>query len=48
MVESIAYSFSQAVTLSAANFTLTGLAGTTIVPTVNVASNSGDSLRSGR
>jgi autotransporter-associated beta strand protein len=40
MVESIVYSFSQAVTLNASNFTLSGLPGTTVVPSVNVASSS--------
>ena len=41
MVESIVYSFSSAVDLSALNFTITGLAGsgTTIVPTLSVAGN---------
>ena len=41
MVENLVYSFSSAVSLSASNFTITGLAGsgTTIVPTLNVAHN---------
>ena len=44
MVESVVYSFSAGVSLSAANFTLSGISGTTLVPTVNVASSSGGSV----
>ena len=40
MVENVVYSFSQAVSLSAANFTLTGINGTTTAPNV-VVSGSG-------
>jgi hypothetical protein len=44
MVESIAYSFGQAVSLSASNFTLTGINGTTTVPNVNLSSSAGGTL----
>ena len=37
MVENVVYSFSSAVSLSAANFTLTGINGTTTAPNVNVS-----------
>ena len=43
MVENVVYSFSQAVSLSASDFTLVGLNGTTFVPTVNLTSASGTS-----
>jgi hypothetical protein len=41
MVESVAYSFSAAIGLSASNFTISGLAGsgTTVVPTLNVSAD---------
>jgi autotransporter-associated beta strand protein len=38
MIENVVYSFSSAVSLSAANFALTGLSGTTLVPSVKAAS----------
>ena len=41
MVENVVYSFSQTVTLSVSNFTLTGINGTTAAPAVNVASSNG-------
>ena len=46
MIENLVYSFSGAVNLSASNFTITGLAGsgTTIVPTLNVAHNVGNTV----
>ena len=46
MVENLVYSFSGAVNLSASNFTITGLAGsgTTIVPTLSVAHNAGNTV----
>jgi hypothetical protein len=37
MVENVVYSFSSAVSLSASNFALTGINGTTTVPNVNVS-----------
>ena len=43
MVESIVYTFSQAVSLSAADFSLAGINGTTFAPTVNVAAQNGTS-----
>ena len=39
MVESVVYSFSQAINLSASNFSLTGFNGTTTAPTVNATSS---------
>ena len=46
MVESVVYSFSSAVSLSASNFTISGLAGsgTTIVPTLSVSSSPDDKV----
>jgi hypothetical protein len=44
MVENVTYSFSQAVSLSTSNFTLTGLPGTTTVPNVNLVSSSGGAV----
>ena len=43
MVESIVYTFSQGVSLSAADFTLSGINGTTLAPTVVVAARNGTS-----
>ena len=43
MVESIVYTFSQAVSLSAADFSLAGINGTTLAPTVNVTAKNGTS-----
>ena len=43
MVESIVYTFSEAVSLSAVDFSLVGINGTTIAPTVNVAAQNGTS-----
>ena len=50
MVESIVYSFSSAVSLSASNFSILGLpgSGTTIVPTLNVSANGTHRAPSGR
>ena len=47
MVESVVYSFSQAVTLSTSNFTLSGLpgSGTTVAPTVVVTPSSDGTVR---
>jgi autotransporter-associated beta strand protein len=42
MVESVVYSFSSNVALSASNFALTGINGTTIAPTVSVAPSRGN------
>ena len=44
MVESVVYSFSSNVSLSPSNFALTGINGTTVVPTVSVASSRGSTL----
>ena len=44
MVGNVVYSFSQAVSLSAANFTLSGINGTTVAPNVNVSSNAGGTV----
>ena len=46
MVENVVYSFSSPVNLTAANFTITGLAGsgTTIVPTLNVSGSAGNTV----
>ena len=44
MVENVVYSFSQAVTLTTANVALTGIGGTTTVPTVALASSSGGTV----
>jgi fibronectin-binding autotransporter adhesin len=46
IVESVVFSFSQAVTLSAAEFTLTGINGTTFAPTVNVSAANGTTSNS--
>jgi Dockerin type I domain len=40
MVENVVYSFSQAVSLTTSNFTLSGIGGTTSAPNVALASNS--------
>jgi fibronectin-binding autotransporter adhesin len=40
MVENVVYSFSQAISLTTANFTLTGIGGTTSAPNVALSSNS--------
>ena len=39
MVENLVYSFSSAISLSPSNFTITGINGTTAVPTLNISSN---------
>ena len=44
MVENVVYSFNQAVGLTAANFTLSGINGTTTAPNVNVASSGGGTV----
>jgi hypothetical protein len=44
MVESIAYTFSSAVNLTAANFTLTGINGTTFAPAVTPTGSSGNTV----
>ena len=44
MVESVVYSFSAAVSLIASNFTITGIHGTTIVPTLHVTPNGANTV----
>jgi hypothetical protein len=44
MVENVVYSFNQALSLSAANFTLTGINGTSGAPNVSIASSSGGAV----
>jgi Dockerin type I domain len=44
MVENVVYSFSQAVSLTTANFALTGIGGTTSAPNVALASSSGGTI----
>jgi autotransporter-associated beta strand protein len=44
MVENIVYSFSQAVSLTTSNFTLSGIEGTTTAPNIALASTSGGAV----
>ena len=44
MVENVVFTFSQAVALTASNFTLTGINGTTFAPTVNVSPSANNSV----
>ena len=44
MVESVTYSFSGAVSLSSSDFTITGINGTTVVPTLTAVGSAGNTV----